>query len=47
MTSIASGVFAVYLFIVLFMLAIGPLLILLERRRRRSGRGKPGAGRGA
>ena len=47
MKSLFSGVFAVYLFIVLFMVAVGPLVILLERRRRRSGGGKPGAGRGA
>lgn len=47
MTSIASGVFAVYLFIVLFMVAVGPLVMLLERRRRRLGGGRPGSGRGA
>lgn len=45
MNSLFVGVFAVYLFIVLFMLAVGPLLMLRERRRRRA-RGKtPGTGR--
>jgi hypothetical protein len=45
MNSLLLGVFSVYLFVVLFMLAIGPLLMLLERRRRRAGSGKPGTGR--
>jgi hypothetical protein len=47
MNSLSFGVFAVYLFVVLFMLAVGPLVMLLERRRRRTGRGRPGPGRGA
>ena len=47
MNSLFSGVFAVYLFIVLFMVAVGPLLMLLERRRRRAGGRKPGPGHGA
>ena len=47
MNSLFSGVFAVYLFIVLFMVAVGPLLMLLERRRRRAGGRKPGQGHGA
>ena len=47
MNSLFSGVFAVYLFIVLFMVAVGPLLLLLERRRRRSRGGQPGPGGGA
>jgi hypothetical protein len=46
MNSLSFGVFAVYLFVVLFMLAVGPLVMLLERRRRRSGGGKPGPGHG-
>lgn len=47
MNSLFAGVFAVYLFVVLFMLAVGPLLMLLERRRRRARGGTPGAGHGA
>jgi hypothetical protein len=47
MTSLLLGVFAVYLFVVLFMLAVGPLMMLVERRRRRAGAGTPGAGRSA
>ena len=47
MTSLFFGVFAVYLFVVLFMVAVGPLVMLLERRRRRLGGVKPGPGRGA
>jgi hypothetical protein len=43
MTSLLLGVFAVYLFVVLFMLAVGPLLMLVERRRRRTEAGTPGA----
>lgn len=46
MNSLFLGVFAVYLFVVLFMLAVGPLLMLLERRRRRAGSGQPGPGQG-
>jgi hypothetical protein len=44
MNSLFAGVFAVYLFVVLFMLAVGPLLMLRDRWRRRAGGGKPGAG---
>jgi len=44
MNSLFFGVFAVYLVIVLFMVAVGPLVMLLERRRRRLGGGKPGRG---
>jgi hypothetical protein len=47
MTSIFFGVFALYLFVVLFMVVAGPLVMLLERRRRRSASGKPGTGHGA
>jgi len=47
MNSLFLGVFAVYLFVVMFMLAVGPLLMLLERRRRRAGSGKPGPSHGA
>lgn len=47
MNSLFFGVFALYLFVVLFMIAVGPLLMLLERRRRRAGGGKPGPGRSA
>lgn len=47
MNSLFFGVFAVYLFVVLFMLAVGPLVMMLERRRRRAGSGKPGSGRSA
>jgi hypothetical protein len=45
MKTLFLGVFAVYLFVVLFMLAVGPLLILVERRRHRANAGTPGAGR--
>lgn len=44
MTSLFLGVFAVYLFIVLFMLVVGPLVMMVERRRRRADAGTPGAG---
>jgi hypothetical protein len=44
MNSLVSGVFAVYLFIVLLMVAVGPLVILLERRRRKLPGGKPSRG---
>jgi hypothetical protein len=47
MNSLASGVFAVYLFVVLVMVAVGPLVILLERRRRRHPGDKPSTGGGA
>ena len=47
MTSLFLGVFAVYLFIVLFMLAVGPLLMLRDRRRSRAHGAAPGAGRDA
>jgi hypothetical protein len=47
MSSLFFGVFAIYLFIVLFMLVVGPLVMLLERRRRRGTGGNPAAGRGA
>jgi hypothetical protein len=44
MNSLFFGVFAIYLFIVLFMVAVGPLLMLRERRRRRVEGGRPGRG---
>jgi|APFre7841882724_1041349.scaffolds.fasta_scaffold206972_2 hypothetical protein len=47
MNSLFLGVFAVYLFVALFMLAVGPLLMLVERRRRRADAGTPGADHGA
>ena len=47
MTSLFLGVFAVYLFVVLFMLAVGPLLMLRDRRRSRTHGAAPGAGRDA
>jgi hypothetical protein len=34
--TLLAGVFAVYLFVVLAMVVIGPLLMLRERRRRRT-----------
>jgi hypothetical protein len=47
MTSLIFAVFAVYLFVVLFMVAVGPLLMLRDRRRRRIDGAVPGAGRDA
>lgn len=47
MNSLFLGVFALYLFVVLFMLAVGPLVMLLERRRRRAAGGEPGPGHDA